>query len=206
MQEDLTDAHFAEWMLEKIENEWWDCERCDLFECRNQLVFGEGQGEADLFIIGEAPGEQEDEEGRPFVGPSGAVLRKAARAVNLDLSRAYITNRIACRPPKNRNPYKNELESCQPRLNRQISLIRPRVVLLLGSIAARLCGIKSITKERGLVDREQWPQTFLEVFELEAVMATFHPSYILHKESRGAKRMALAQFAADLRRTKGVLG
>lgn len=205
MTSDITDSDFSEWILSKVESEWENCERCGLCDSRENVVFGEGSGDADLFIIGEAPGEKEDAKGRPFVGPSGAILRRSLRAVGIGLSEVYITNRLACRPPKNRSPHKGEMEECQPRLNRQISLVRPRVVLLLGSYAARLCGIKSITKERGEIDREQWPGVFREIFELSAVVATYHPSYILHKESKGAKRIALATFVADLRKAKGAL-
>lgn len=113
-----------------------DCTKCRLSETRTTFVFGEGDPHADLVVIGEAPGADEDRSGRPFVGRSGQLLTKILEAVNLRREEVFICNIVKCRPPENRNPLQDEIASCRPWLDRQLAIIRPKVILLLGKVAA----------------------------------------------------------------------
>ncbi len=114
------------------------CTRCRLAEGRTQVVFGVGDPNADLLFVGEAPGFHEDQQGFPFVGQAGKLLDKLLAGIGLDRSTVYIANVIKCRPPGNRNPQPDEIESCEPHLFRQIELIEPRLVATLGNFATKL--------------------------------------------------------------------
>jgi DNA polymerase len=112
------------------------CRQCRLAETRRQVVFGEGNPHAGLFVIGEAPGADEDAQGRPFVGRSGQLLDRILQAIGFDRDDVYIGNIIKCRPPENRNPLEDEIASCLPWLMSQLGIVRPKVLLLLGRVAA----------------------------------------------------------------------
>jgi uracil-DNA glycosylase len=148
------------------------CVRCKLCELgRSQVVFGVGHPKAPLMFVGEAPGEDEDRKGEPFVGRAGQLLTKIIEAISLTREQVYIANVIKCRPPGNRNPEPDEVAACEPFLFRQIEIIRPRVIVALGKFAAQ-CLLRStepITKLRG---RE---------FEFHGatLIPTFHPAYLL---------------------------
>jgi DNA polymerase len=148
------------------------CMRCKLCELgRTQVVFGVGHPKAPLMFVGEAPGEDEDKKGEPFVGRAGQLLTKIIEAISLTREQVYIANVIKCRPPGNRNPEPDEVAACEPFLFRQIEIIRPRVIVALGKFAAQ-CLLRStepITKLRG---RE---------FEFHGatLIPTFHPAYLL---------------------------
>lgn len=113
-----------------------ECRKCRLAASRRNFVFGEGNPSADLFVIGEAPGAEEDATGRPFVGRSGQLLDKILLAVNFERKDVFIGNIIKCRPPENRNPLDDEIDCCMPWLLEQLSIIRPKIILLLGKVAA----------------------------------------------------------------------
>ncbi|NTV97677.1 MAG: uracil-DNA glycosylase [Chlorobiaceae bacterium] len=113
-----------------------ECRKCRLAATRKNFVFGEGNPAADLFVIGEAPGAEEDAKGRPFVGRSGQLLDKILLAVNFERKDVFIGNIIKCRPPENRNPLEDEIESCMPWLLQQLRIVRPKIILLLGKVAA----------------------------------------------------------------------
>lgn len=113
-----------------------ECRKCRLAERRKSVVFGEGNPEAGLFVIGEAPGADEDAQGRPFVGRSGQLLDKILLAIGFERKDVYIGNIIKCRPPENRNPLPDEIECCKPWLMEQLEIVRPKVLLLLGRVAA----------------------------------------------------------------------
>jgi uracil-DNA glycosylase family 4 len=157
--------------LEEIRADLGDCQRCKLASRRKTIVFGSGNPKADLMFVGEAPGADEDEQGLPFVGRAGQLLTKIVEAIDLKREDVYICNVIKCRPPENRTPERDEVESCEPFLFRQISSIRPKVIVCLGSPAMQtLLKIKTgITQIRG-----EW----LEYNGIK-VMATFHPAYCL---------------------------
>lgn len=113
-----------------------ECRKCRLAETRKNVVFGEGNPQAGLFVIGEAPGADEDAQGRPFVGRSGQLLDKILLAIGFERKDVYIGNIIKCRPPENRNPLADEIECCKPWLMQQLEIVKPKVLLLLGKVAA----------------------------------------------------------------------
>jgi uracil-DNA glycosylase len=164
--------------FEKLRQDALKCERCALAAGRTHVVFGEGRLEAPILLIGEGPGQQEDESGRPFIGRSGQLLRKLLNEAGLrDEQDCYITNIVKCRPPENRAPKPIEIEACFGHLTRQIELLQPQVIVLIGATALRaILGNKQpISKIRG-----QWldaPNTSAKV------MAIFHPAYLLRNSS-----------------------
>jgi uracil-DNA glycosylase family 4 len=148
------------------------CTRCKLHTLgRRQVVFGVGHPQARLMFVGEAPGEDEDKQGEPFVGRAGQLLTKIIEAIGLTREQVYIANVIKCRPPANRNPEPDEVETCEPYLFRQIAIIQPRIVVALGKFATQslLQTTEPITRLRG------------RVFEFRgaSLIPTFHPAYLL---------------------------
>jgi len=137
--------------LEAVAAEAAGCTRCRLHESRTQVVFGQGDPHADLMFVGEAPGFHEDKQGVPFVGQAGKLLDKLLGGIGLERSEVYIANVLKCRPPGNRDPQPDEIESCEPHLFRQIELIQPRVVATLGNFATKLLSGKptGITRVHG---------------------------------------------------------
>ena len=123
--------------LESLENDARRCERCALSQGRQSVVFGTGAPNADLMFIGEAPGAEEDRRGLPFVGRAGELLTKIIAAIDLTREEVYIANIIKCRPPGNRDPLPDEVSACRGYLESQIDLIQPRVIVLLGRVAAQ---------------------------------------------------------------------
>jgi DNA polymerase len=165
--------------LASISDDLGDCTRCKLHAGRNKIVFGVGSSDAKLMFVGEGPGAEEDARGEPFVGRAGRKLDEMIAAIGLSRGEVYIANIVKCRPPKNRDPEKDEIETCLPFLTRQIEAIAPRVIVALGSPAAKtlLNTRTGITRLRG-----QWH----EFFGIP-VMPTFHPAYLLRaytKENR----------------------
>lgn len=158
------------------------CRACGLAQGRQRVVVSRGNPQASLLLIGEAPGAQEDVQGRPFVGRAGQLLDQMLESVGLDSERdAYICNVIKCRPPDNRRPTPAEIAACRPFLLRQIVLVNPPLILLVGATALEgVLGIKGgITRLRG-----QWRQGEGEGLEGRLLMPIFHPSYLLRNASR----------------------
>lgn len=162
--------------LDQLRAIWGDCARCGLSGGRTNLVFGEGAVPAELMFIGEGPGEQEDLQGRPFVGRAGELLTKMIEAMGLSRDRVFIANIVKCRPPGNRDPEPAEVTACLPVLLAQIRLIRPRVIVSLGRISAQtlLSTATPIGRLRG-----RW-----QVFEGVDLMPTFHPAYLLRSPEK----------------------
>ena len=154
------------------------CRRCPLAGQRTHTVFGEGNPDADLVFVGEAPGAEEDRQGRPFVGRAGEMLTKWIAAMGLRRQDVYITNVIKCRPPGNRTPNAEEIEACWETLLRQLRIIRPKVIVTLGNPAtqALLSTRTGITRMRG--HWQKLPLTDPELTDVR-VMPTFHPAYLL---------------------------
>jgi DNA polymerase len=181
--------------LELVAEEARTCTRCGLAAGRTNVVFGTGDPAADLLFIGEAPGQQEDEQGLPFVGRSGQLLDKLVweEMGIVRKERAYTCNTLKCRPPGNRDPLPEETLACSPYLVRQLELIRPRVIVTLGNPATRymLQTKEGITKLRGRTHPHASGAT---------IVPTFHPAAVLRG---GAEPMA--QMRADLVRAKLVL-
>ncbi|MFP4116312.1 MAG: type-4 uracil-DNA glycosylase [Candidatus Aenigmatarchaeota archaeon] len=121
--------------IEELEERVKGCSKCDLSENRTNAVLGEGPGDADLMFIGEAPGREEDKEGRPFVGRAGKLLDELLENIGLAREEVYITNIILCRPPNNRDPEEEEIEACTPYLDEHISIVDPEIIVPLGSFA-----------------------------------------------------------------------
>ncbi len=162
-------------LLEKINKEIQECKKCDLYKSRTQAVLGEGNLNAKLMFIGEAPGGDEDKQGRPFVGRAGKLLTRLIEATGHKREEFYITNICKCRPPNNRTPTPWEMEACFPYLEEQLKIIDPKVLCLLGATAARafLKRNVAITKERGSVIT--WNGKLLYL--------TYHPAYVLRNPS-----------------------
>lgn len=175
------------------------CRRCRLCEARTTIVFGSGNPEADLVVIGEGPGADEDAQGKPFVGRAGQLLTKMLESVQLSRDEVYICNAVKCRPPSNRNPEPDELAACAPFLAAQLAVIRPKVVLALGSVAtqALLRTKEPIGKLRGRV----------HPYGAAVLIPTFHPAFLLRNPGQEYKRMAwedlkLAKREYDRRRAR----
>jgi uracil-DNA glycosylase family 4 len=164
--------------LEAVREELADCRRCSLGGLRRRLVFGEGNPRAELVFVGEAPGADEDAQGRPFVGRAGQLLTKIIVAMGLKREDVYICNILKCRPPENRNPQPEEIAACEPFLIRQLGAIRPRVICALGSFAAHTL-LKSEAPISVLRGRFQTYQGI-------PLMPTYHPAYLLRNP--GAKK------------------
>ena len=140
----MTDATARASSLREYAEATADCTRCALAAGRTQVVFGAGHPDADLMFIGEAPGFHEDKQGVPFVGQAGKLLDKLLAGVGLDRSDVFVANVLKCRPPGNRDPQPDEIESCEPHLFRQIELIQPLVVATLGNFATKLLSGRSL--------------------------------------------------------------
>ncbi len=165
--------------LEDVRRELGDCTRCHLHQSRTNLVFGVGNPHADLMFIGEAPGRDEDLQGEPFVGRAGQLLTDIIRAMGLSREDVYIANIIKCRPPDNRNPSRDEAETCQPFLYKQIAANKPKVICTLGNIPAQtlLNTRQGITRIRGK----------MHDYKGIKVMPTFHPAYLLRSPREKSK-------------------
>ena len=180
--------------LEKIRADLGDCHRCKLWQTRTNIVFGEGSATAQLMIVGEAPGADEDASGRPFVGRAGQLLTKMIEAINFKREDVYIANILKSRPPDNRNPEADETKACIPFLYRQIAAIKPKLIVTLGNPATQgLLETKvGITKLRG--EFQDYPR-----FPGIKVLPTFHPAYLLRSPDK--KREAWE----DLKKVKAFL-
>jgi len=164
------------------------CTQCALHTGRTNTVPGEGNPQPEIMFVGEAPGADEDAQGRPFVGRAGKLLNKMIEAMGFQREAVFIANICKCRPPDNRKPEPDEMDACIPYLKAQIALLRPKVIVCLGGTATEgLLGLTGITKVRG-----NW-----HTFEGIDVMPTFHPSYLLRKP--GAKHEAWADLQAVLK-------
>jgi DNA polymerase len=184
----FAEAAPADDSLAKIREDIGDCTRCRLHQGRTTIVFGDGNEKAKLVFVGEGPGAEEDAQGLPFVGRAGQLLTQmieaTARKEGIPLLRrdVYICNVVKCRPPENRTPLPDEMETCSQFLFRQLAVIRPKAICCLGATAARaLLGRKEgVTRLRG--NWHQWRGI--------PVMVTYHPSYLLRPYNQSAKREA----------------
>lgn len=157
--------------LAVVEEQLQDCTRCALSKQRARVVYGIGNPDADLVLIGEAPGREEDRQGIPFVGEAGQLLDRILAAMNLSREQVYICNLIKCRPPANRDPLPEEIACCEPFLQQQLALIRPQLIVALGRFASQslLRTNTPITKLRG-----NWHE-----YAGIPLLPTFHPAYLL---------------------------
>lgn len=178
-----------------LEQDILNCRKCPLFRMRKYAVPGEGNLNADLMFVGEAPGHDEDMQGKPFVGKAGQLLTKIINAMEFKREEVYITNIIKCRPPNNRNPNQEEIDCCKDYLYKQISLIRPRVIVTLGNVPTHFfVPLKEgITALRG---------KFFEFDQIQ-IMPTFHPSYLIRNENDKTRRKMVWE---DMKKVMSLLG
>ena len=169
-----------------------DCTKCRLAGTRKNVVFGVGDPNADLMFIGEAPGRDEDEKGEPFVGRAGQLLTDIIKAMKLSREQVYIANVIKCRPPENRNPEPDELDACRPFIQRQVEIIKPRVIVALGRF-----GLQSLTEKAYSISsvRGQWLD-----YKGIKLMPTYHPAYLLRNPA------AKKDVWADMKKVMAELG
>ncbi|HEU4606278.1 MAG TPA: uracil-DNA glycosylase [Nitrososphaera sp.] len=181
--------------LEKIAAEVRGCPLCKLARTRKNAVPGEGQLAARIMFVGEAPGRSEDEKGRPFVGAAGRILNDLLQKAGIERSQVFITNVVKCRPPNNRVPEEDEAAACRPYLDRQIALIKPKVICILGRTAyASLLGGSSITTNRGKIVEKAGQKYFL----------TFHPAAAIYNKSLIAALEAdLKKLAKEIKKEEG---
>jgi DNA polymerase len=172
------------------------CTLCKLAPTRTHVVFGVGRGDAELMFIGEGPGQQEDLQGEPFVGRAGGLLTQLIEGIGLTRADVYIANVVKCRPPGNRDPQPDEIEACAPWLDRQLEIIRPRVIVTLGNFATKLLlqTKDGITKLRGK------EFAFDRAGHTAVLIPTLHPSAVLRSGGR-----ALAEARADFVHVKRAL-
>lgn len=179
--------------LERIKERVLQCKKCRLWEGKKNYVFGEGNPDAEIMFIGEAPGGEEDLQGRPFVGEAGQLLTQIIEAMGFKREEVYIGNIIKCRPPGNRTPLKDEIEACKNYIFEQIEIIKPKIIVTLGSTPLMTLYGKNIpiTKLRG-----NW-------FEWRSipVMPTFHPAYLIRNpQSKELKRLVWEDMKECLKR------
>ncbi len=176
---DLLDVEAMDW--NRLQQAVAQCTRCGLHETRTRTVFGAGDPKARWLLVGEAPGEEEDRQGLPFVGRAGNLLSAMLQAVGLQRDQVYIANILKCRPPGNRDPHSDEVHCCTPYLQRQVALLQPRLILAVGRVAAQhlLQTDKPIGKLRGKVHAYGEAQIPL--------VATYHPAYLLRSPAEKRK-------------------
>jgi uracil-DNA glycosylase len=192
--------------LSKVRAAAIGCRACDLWKCGTQTVFGEGPARAELLLVGEQPGDVEDQLGHPFVGPAGKLLDSAMAAVGIDRRRVYLTNVVKHfkweprgKRRLHKKPSASEIAACRPWLDVEIALVKPRAIVCLGATAAQaLLGRQfKVTANRG----EFVPSTLAPL-----VLATVHPSSILRAPNAGARQREMEQFTDDLRKVMRALG
>ena len=179
-------------LLDELQQIVTACVKCRLAKSRTQVVYGVGSPNADLMFIGEAPGRDEDIQGKPFVGRAGQLLTDIIKAMKLTRDDVYIANVIKCRPPENRNPEQDELDACRPHIRRQIEIIQPKVIVTLGRFA-----LQSLLEKGYAVSsvRGQW----LDYNGIK-VMPTYHPAYLLRNPA------AKKEVWSDMKKVMAELG
>ncbi len=185
--DESTTAHIDVPVRPALEHEAWQtlqqtvtaCTLCELHQSRTQTVFGVGNQQADLLVIGEAPGHDEDKQGEPFVGRAGQLLTAMLLAIGLQREDVYIANILKCRPPDNRDPEASEIDSCNRYLRQQIELIQPKAILAVGRIAAQ--ALLHSTATIGSMRGKQ------HSYEGVPLIASYHPAYLLRKPSEKRK-------------------
>ena len=157
------------------------CKKCNLHKTRQNTVFGEGDPDSNIMIIGEAPGREEDEAGKPFIGRAGKLLNEFLKSIDLNRDSVFIVNTIKCRPPENRDPETAEINACSDYLDQQINFIKPKVLVLLGKVAAnRLLGEDMPMSELRL------KKFFIDKYDIP-IIVFYHPAYILRSPSQKKK-------------------
>lgn len=178
-------------IFKEIEKEVINCKKCELHKNRTNTVFGEGSVDANLMFVGEAPGRDEDIQGRPFVGRAGRLLRDLLKEVGIDIGDVYIANCLKCRPPNNRDPLPEELVSCFGYLKKQIEIINPRVIATLGRYSTY-----ELTNQKGTLGTLRGRVFYYQGIR---VVPLYHPAYLLRNPK------AVEIFLDDLKKVKELL-
>lgn len=178
--------------LDELQSVVSHCTQCDLHRTRTQTVFGVGHTAADWLIIGEAPGADEDRLGEPFVGKAGQLLTSMLRAMGLAREEVYIANVLKCRPPNNRDPQSNEVMSCSSFLRKQIDLIQPKIILVVGRIAAQ--SLLNVDTPIGKMRGQQYTYQDTNI----PVVATYHPAYLLRSPQQKRNAWEDLKFALNV--------
>lgn len=165
------DFHRKKQLLDDFYSEIKDCTKCPLGHTRTNFVFGAGNPDARILLIGEAPGREEDLQGKPFVGRAGQLLNRILKAINFEREDVYIANILKCRPPNNRDPQPAEIESCEPYLKKQIDIIKPDIILALGRISAQTL----LRTNSSLKDLRQK----IHFYQNIKFLVTYHPAALL---------------------------
>lgn len=178
----MSESTTKQQLFAQLHEECLQCQKCPLWETRTNVVFGVGNPDSPILIIGEGPGEQEDLQGEPFVGAAGKLLDDMLQLIGLDRSKLYIANIVKCRPPRNRDPLKEEQEACMPWLEQQMARMQPQVILCLGRVAAQrmIRPDFKITQDHGKWYRQG----------NQRLMAIYHPSALLRDESKRPETFA----------------
>jgi uracil-DNA glycosylase family 4 len=182
-----------------IREDLGDCTRCKLHSTRNKIVFGDGSSTAQLVFVGEGPGADEDAQGLPFVGRAGKLLTQMIEAMGLQRQQVYICNVVKCRPPGNRQPEKDEVETCSPFLFRQLDVLQPKVIVCLGATAAQTL----LQTNRGISHfRGEWLD-----YRGYKMMATYHPAYLLRNPAAKGDvwkdlQKVMAELGLEVKKTK----
>ena len=178
----MSESTTKQQLFAQLHEECLQCQKCPLWETRTNVVFGVGNPDSPILIIGEGPGEQEDLQGEPFVGAAGKLLDDMLQLIGLDRSKLYIANIVKCRPPRNRDPLKEEQEACMPWLEQQMARMQPQVILCLGRVAAQrmIRPDFKITQDHGKWYRQGNTR----------LMAIYHPSALLRDESKRPETFA----------------
>ena len=194
----LTPDQLSRLTLRQVRVEMGNCKRCKLHRTRKALVFGEGNEKATLMLVGEGPGNDEDVQGRPFVGQAGQLLTRILQAIQLERNQVYITNVVKCRPPENRKPEPEEEAACLPFLLKQIRVVAPRIICALGAVAAQalLQTAKTITALRGRI----FELPTIHGIEVIRVIPTYHPAFLLRNPERKREVWEDMKRIADLLR------
>ena len=188
---DASSVDITQMNMQALQKAAHSCTKCPLHRGRKNVVFGVGNPNSDLMFIGEGPGRDEDDQGIPFVGEEGQLLTKMINAMQFQRADVYISNIVKCRPPKNRNPEDLEAETCLPYLQRQIELVKPKVIVVLGAVPLQyILNQKGITRFRG-----KWMD-----YNGIKTMPTFHPAYLLRNPE------AKKDVWADLQKVMEVFG
>jgi len=193
----VTASATASLPLADVRAELGNCTRCKLHPTRKNIVFGVGNPDAELVFIGEAPGANEDIQGEPFVGDAGQLLTRMIEAMGYRREEVYIANILKCRPPGNRNPEPDEIDSCEPFLKKQLAALRPKVIVALGKFAAQWLTGRPETAISAL--RGKWHR-----YEGIPVMPTYHPAYLLR--TPGQKRVVWEDLQLVMAELRGKVG
>ncbi|ABI55906.1 uracil-DNA glycosylase [Alkalilimnicola ehrlichii MLHE-1] len=190
---DPTSGDVARLNWAALEDRVAGCRLCGLCEGRRNTVFGVGSRQADLVLVGEGPGAEEDKRGEPFVGQAGRLLDRMLAAIGLDRSRVYICNVVKCRPPRNRDPRPEEVAACRPYLERQLTLLEPRLIVALGRVSAHQ--LLNVTTPLGRLRGGLHRYAPVDV----PLLATYHPAYLLRNPADKARAWE------DLKRIRRIL-